>query len=253
MNIKLICSFGSCLSANIAYQVKNIIPYWYRVSSVQHNRIDQFNQIYIKKIYPELTLKDIDLKLDHKYHYVNTIDNQIRGVGLGRSLPKTDDKIPLNDIIHCIESGKIDIFIFDNFAELLFKIYKHNTLGTPMFINEGYLVEKTKLFEFINNFISIEDFKGSYENTISFITQKNPNCKIVLIPFPIINKGNPTLLERSKRQFEVMYELSKKYNNVYISDEVSIDEIDLSKSDDPYHFTDACYLKYAKNLIKTIL
>ncbi|MGL4600195.1 MAG: hypothetical protein ACRCVE_01555 [Plesiomonas sp.] len=251
--MKLICTIGSCLSANVGYQLKNTMSDWHRVSSVQHNRIDQFSSIYIERKTPEISLKDIDFELSEKYSYVNVIDNQIRWVGLGLSLPKEDEKIPLMDIMNCINSGKVDVFIFDNFAELFFKVYRHIETSSLMFINEGYLTKKTKKFNFINAFISEDEFKESYNAVFNYITKKNPQAKIVFIPFPTTQITNNILAERSRRQIDCIRQISSTRKNIIMLEEKLITDYDLKKTDDKYHFTDLCYKTYSKELIINIL
>jgi len=174
--MKIVCSFGSCLSANVATNLSKIYSEWYRLSSVQHNRINQFCDIYINKKYPELKKTDLKFELSKQYSYVNTIDNQLNDVGLGKALPKKEDKLPLINFFDAINFGKIDLFIFDNFAELLFKIYKHREFGTPMFINENYLTNKAVEFQFVNKFIDDDKLYNSYYNVFDFLTRKNPLC-----------------------------------------------------------------------------
>ncbi|MFS7194301.1 hypothetical protein AB6866_10800 [Rahnella inusitata] len=251
--MKLICSFGSCLSASVAEQLSKIFDDWLRISSVQHNRIDQFDQIYIKKIHPALSQKDIDLTLLNEFNYVNTIDNQLLDIGLGRALPKKDDKIPLNNIINCIESGKVNVFIFDNFAELLFKLYEHIELKTPMFINEKYLTKKADRFKFNNSFISTECYIESYSSVFEYISIRNPDAKIIFLPFPTSLKNDKLLKVRNDLYLSAMDELSMKFNNLYIHPEMEISEKDLLRESDIYHFTNNCYYKIAKEIIKVCL
>ncbi|MGL4844496.1 MAG: hypothetical protein ACRC2Y_07750 [Aeromonas veronii] len=251
--MRLICSIGSCLSANVAYQMHKLIPNWYRVSSVQHNRIDQLNSIYIERKYKPLGLSDIGFELSAEYKHVNTVDNQIKGVGLGRSLPKKDDPLPLIDVLDCIDFGKIDIFIFDNFAELLFKLYRHRKLNTPMFINEHYLTGKAELFVFENKFMSPIDVYESYSCVFKYISSKNPACKIVFIPFPIKLKSDEHLNVRYQEQLTVLNELKGFFNNLYIIPERDIQQSDLLRQGDIYHFNDSCYLNYARDLIREII
>lgn len=230
-----------------------LIPDWYRISSVQHNRIDQFNQIYIKKIYPHLTREGIELELSAEYKYVNVIDNQIKGGGLGRSLPKKDDPLPLVDIFDCIESGKINLFIFDNFAELLFKLFRHKELKTPMFINERYLTKKAILFDFENSFMNKKDVHENYLGVFKYITSKNPTCKITFIPFPVKLKGNDALCARGKEHIAILNELKKTFNNLHVIPEKEITPSDLLRDGDIYHFNDSCYFEYARDIFKDII
>ncbi|CNC74030.1 SGNH/GDSL hydrolase family protein [Yersinia intermedia] len=251
--MKLICSFGSCLSASVAEQLSKMFDNWLRISSVQHNRIDQFDQIYIKEIYPRLTKNNIGLTLLDEFNYVNTIDNQLADIGLGRALPKKEDKVPLNNILSCIESGKVDIFIFDNFAELFFKLYEHIELKTPMFINEKYLTEKADKFTFNNSFISVESYVLSYSSVFEYITSKNPGCKIIFLPFPISLKNDKNLKSRSDLYLEAINGLTSTFENIYIHSEIEISTLDLLRENDIYHFNDRAYNFLAKNIIKHCL
>ena len=251
--MKLICSIGSCLSANVAYQMHKLIPNWYRISSVQHNRIDQLNSIYIEQKYKPLGLSDIGFELSAEYKHVNTVDNQIKGVGLGRALPKKDDPLPLIDILDCIDFGKIDLFIFDNFAELLFKLYRHKQLNTPMFINEHYLTGKAELFEFENSFMNTSDIYDNYASTFKYISNKNPACKIVFIPFPVKLKCDDKLNKRFQEQLTALSELKPQFNNLHILPERNIQLSELLRNGDIYHFNDSCYLNYAKDVFKEII
>ncbi len=83
--MKIVCSFGSCLSANVATNLSKIYSEWYRISSVQHNRIDNFCDFYIDKKYTELKKTEMMFQLSTQYSYVHTIDNQSNVLGLGKA------------------------------------------------------------------------------------------------------------------------------------------------------------------------
>ncbi|WP_058961882.1 hypothetical protein [Type-E symbiont of Plautia stali] len=251
--MKLVSSFGSCLSANIAYNLTNIYSEWCRISSVQHNRIDQFNEIYLTKKHPQLSISDLKFELSDTFSYVNTIDNQLNGVGLGKALPRKEDKLPLINFFDAVNFGKIDLFIFDNFAELLFKVYKHKLLGTPMFINEKYLTSKASEFEFINSFISGECLVDSYDSVFTYLTLKNPKTKIAFIPFPINLKNDINLTKRSHSYHSLISSLKSKHKNLYILPNIEIKESDLANEKDIYHFNDKCYFNYSRSVLKTII
>jgi len=251
--MKLVCSFGSCLSANVAHNLANIYSEWYRISSVQHNRVDQFNEIYLTNKYPQLVKSDLKFELSDAFSYVNTIDNQLNGVGLGKSLPRKEDRLPLINFFDAVNFGKIELFIFDNFAELLFKIYKHKTLGTPMFINEKYLTSKADEFEFVNNFITSECLIESYDSVFTHLTLKNPKAKIAFIPFPINLKNDINLTKRSQDYYSLISNLKRKHKNLYVLPNIEIKISDLVNENDIYHFNDKCYFNYSRSVLKTII
>lgn len=195
----------------------------------------------------------MNFELQDKFSYVNTIDNQLKDVGLGKALPKKDDKIPLTNFLDCMSFGKIDLFIFDNFAELLFKLYRHKILHTPMFINEKYLTTKANDFEFVNDFISNDSLSYCYRNIFKIITNLNPRCKIVFIPFPVNLKNDKNLNARSGKYFDSVVRLKEANKNLYILPNSPISEVDLQTPNDIYHFTEACYINYARSTLKNII
>jgi hypothetical protein len=250
--IKPILTLGSCLSANIAIQMQEINCLFARISSVQHNRIDQFLSVHLHNEFPKLQKSDLNFELLPAYRGVNVIDNQIKGFGFGRSLPNKKDQLPLIDPVVAIDSSKIKICIFDDYSEIFFKIYKHNTKQTPFFINEKYLDRKAENFTFQNELLSSEKAFESYRETCSWISKRNRNICFIFVPFPV-NLKKSSFVDKRASEFDKTYEeLSKKIPNCFIFPREEITEADLSKPADVYHFNDKRYFNYAQDIINKL-
>lgn len=247
--ISPIMTIGSCLSANVAIQLSMINPYMCRISSVQHNRIDQFTTVYIEKKFSPLSMQDINFKLLPQYSHVNLLDNQIKKVGLGKALPNVLDKLPLIDPIEAMNSGKIKLCLVDDYAEIFFKIFYHREKNTPFFLNKHYIDGHTDDFIFQNELLNPELALESYTKFCQTLIEKNHGIIIVFIPFPVNLKKSESVNKRAI-EFEKIYsQLAKNIPNCYVLNRKRISLSDLKKQTDIYHFHDKKYFSYAEEVL----
>lgn len=240
-----IVTVGSCLAANVAHEIENLKNNFLRISSVQHNRIDQFVEIYINQIYVPLKETDLNLKVKDQYSNVNVFRNQFEDIELGKALPFNKDINSLQHPIKAIEERNISLLLIDNYPDMFFKVYKHKEKGSKFFINKAYLEEEPSEMEFINSFLDPGTAIEMYDQLITYCKSFNENLITVFIHFPI-NLKNSTLLAQREQGFVKGVEwLKRKHNHIFeISPrEITID--DLSNPKDPYHFKKNVYIEYA--------
>jgi hypothetical protein len=248
-----IVTFGSCLAANVANELEGFNRNFYRISSVQHNRIDQFIETYIQKNCPPLKESDMNLKVKTQYSNVNVFRNQFEDVELGKSLPFKRDPNSFKHPIDAIKEGKLYLLIIDNYPDMFFKVYKHKEKGTKFFINKAYLVEEPSTMEFINEFLDPYKAVQMYINLIQYCKRFNPNLFTIFIHFPINLKNNSVLTKRENEFIDGINKIKKEENQFFIIPPRNITVNDLSNPTDPYHFRDEVYKEYAKECEKLIL
>ncbi|MFM4804338.1 hypothetical protein, partial [Aeromonas bivalvium] len=115
------------------------------------------------------------------------------------------------------------------------------------------LTGKAELFEFENSFMNTSDIYDNYASTFKYISNKNPACKIIFIPFPVKLKCDEKLNKRFQEQLTALNELKPQFNNLHILPERNIQLSELLRNGDIYHFNDSCYLNYAKDVFKEII
>jgi hypothetical protein len=248
---KKIITFGSCLSATVANQLEEMGNY-YRVSSVQHNRIDQFIENYIYKTTSPLQEEDLMLKVKEQFGYVNVFRNQFENSELGKALPFKREQSSLKHPIKARDEGNIDLLFIDNYPDMFFKVYKHNTKGSKFFINKGYLVEEPQNMEFINYLLDPEEAFTYYDDLINYYESKSQNLVTVFIHFPVNLKLNNALNNREQSFIKIVDKLKEKHKSMVVIPPWEIKVENLSNPNDPYHFNDETYKKYALE-IKSLL
>ncbi|PLS01500.1 hypothetical protein [Neobacillus cucumis] len=242
--MKNIITFGSCLSATVANQLE-VMGDFYRVSSVQHNRIDQFMENYVYKTSSPLKEEDMGLKVKENFQYVNVFRNQFDHLELGKALPFKREQNSLMHPINAINDGNIKLLLIDNYPDMFFKVYKHKTIGSKFFINKGYLEEEPSSMEFVNKLLDPKEASELYNDLISYCESKNDNLITVFMHFPVNLKMNDAINKREKDFIASIEGLKEKHDQFFVISPKEITIEDLSNPKDPYHYKDETYKKYA--------
>lgn len=244
MDTKKVITFGSCLSAETANILEETSSY-YRLSSVQHNRIDQFMENYVYKTRVPLKAEDLHLKIKEQFSNVNVFRNQFEEVELGKALPF---KRKTEDFMHPIRAIKegIDVLIIDNYPDIFFKVYKHIEKNSKFFVNKAYLEEEPETMQFINELLDPLAAAILYKDLIEFCKKYNENLITIFINFPTNLKQNKGLDNRSQKFIEEVENINGGKRNFSIIPPWIIKEEELSNPKDPYHFTKGKYSEYAK-------
>ncbi|WP_079478050.1 hypothetical protein [Halobacillus salinus] len=244
MERKNILTVGSCLSATVADKLEQTGRY-YRKSSVQHNRIDQFMETYVYEQTPPLKEEDVNLSIKSEHARVNVFRNQFEDQELGKALPFKRDTDSFSHPISTINNGDLDLLILDNYADMFFKVYRHKEKLSKFFVNKGYLNEEPVTLEFINELLDPSKAVSMYEDLIHFCKKKNKELATIFINFPV-NLKNKEILNERENSFRIELEnIREKHDNFFIIEPWEIEEMDLSNPKDPYHFTAEKYKEYS--------
>ena len=234
-------TFGSCLSIGVAKSLKKIGG-WKRVSSVQHNRIDQFVGAYIQKVKRPVERGTLDIVIKDKYKFTNVLQNQILGWELGKALPEKGDNLltPMD----AIKDG-VDLVVFDNFPEIYFKTYSDEIGKEQLFLNQEYFMEIPKRYRIDENLLDEVRIIDYYLELIKFIRIYNPKCYFVFINFPVNLNPKKSVRDRAKLIEVFLERLLEDVDGMYIIPAQGTYRTDLSKANDIHHFTDRRYMDYA--------
>lgn len=126
-----IMSVGSCFAAFTANCLSRVdLQGFRRVSSVQHTRIDQMLSYCVTQSVPLLKSTDTTCVPQETFKFVS--DNQFSDRLFGRSLPYGMNPEDLSHSLVAMTSG-VDILLIDNFADILFRIYRNPSSGQSVY------------------------------------------------------------------------------------------------------------------------
>jgi len=237
-----IMTVGSCLSVGVANSLKEMGSYT-RVSSVQHNRIDQFVDTLILKTLTQTTLKNNELILKSEYEHTNVIQNQVEDWGLGKSLPEKGDTLlhPSKVILE----GQVDLLIIDTFPDLYFKTYYAEDKKSRLFLNEVYFENIPDNYVFDTQLMPIQEIIKNYDLLMNFVTSNNPNVKCIIINFPVNLNPKEVLRGRAMELSNSTLSLINKHENLFCIPLQGIYKSDLKNRNDIHHFTGKKYSEFA--------
>lgn len=240
---------GSCLSIEVCKQLCLIDNSFTRISSVQHNRIDQLVLTYLEKQYNPIFSGDHSFSVKPEYTFTNVLENQFFDLSFGKSLAAENEVL-----MNFSESlnRKADLLIIDNFPDLYFKIYRNQEKNQLMFINKFYLNNVPKGFEFINDFISVETAIEFYKKLFYSYLRNHPNGLIVFLPFPANLSPKYFFQDRSKDFAKQINKAFSNYKQIYCLDTGDVSSDDLSRKEDIHHFTQKKYMGYAQDVLKIV-
>ncbi|MDC5812474.1 hypothetical protein OPW07_22365 [Vibrio europaeus] len=237
---KNIVTHGSCLSANVAERLSKRFGYK-RASSTQHIRMDAYVESYLTKSTPVFLKKDNVFKYKDKYKFTGLIENQTCDDKFGLSLPYKSELI--NHRV-AIESGLIDLLIVDNFPDIYFKIYKSKLNGHKLFLNNEYFNVFDHSYEFVNEFLSPDEYVELLMVFINDFKKYNPLADVVFINFPVNLNDNEGVRFRAEN---IHYKV-KVFDFIKVIDPIGISHDDLSNRSDIHHFTQRRYSQIASLL-----
>jgi hypothetical protein len=200
---------------------------------------------YVYKTNSPLKEEDLNLKVKQQFQFVNVFRNQFENVELGKALPFKRKQSSLMHPIDAIEEGNIHLLLIDNYPDMFFKVYKHKVKGSKFFINRGYLEEDPPNMEFINKLLDPEEAFGYYNDLVNYCKLYNNNLITVFIHFPVNLKMSEAVNRREKSFIEEVEKLKEKHDNFFVIPPKEIRIEDLSNPNDPYHYKDETYRKYA--------
>lgn len=245
--INIVC-FGSCLSRNTAAQFTQL--YGGRIlSAVYNNRSDMFNANYIKRdteivseyIFNKVLKPTERQKIVYKRQAPQTI-----GIHFNENNANNSKYINFFD---AIENYPIDLFIMDNYIDLL---------GKEIIINESdtkqYSIFMPMSKDSLNKNIKIGDYEsveGIIANTkeiISFIRNKHPKSQIVYLSFPVdMYQESHQVRERSNE-----FNLSCNFREIDLFIECHVTNKYYAIPDEPQHFKTAYYSSLAATIFNNI-
>jgi hypothetical protein len=235
-----ILNYGSCFSASVAHKLIQLYPGYLRYSSVQHVRIDVFNDTYLRgKLNP--VLKE-DLSFSVKELAKSVIDNQCSDSILGRSLPYGADQGLMFHPVKAVEDG-VDVVIFDNFPELLFRVYVNEVKNKSLYFHFDHLVnsEEKGGFDLHKDRISPIDSMCEYIEFFRWVKKFNPNAKAVFLNFPVDFCKKVAL----KPRMDDFQSASLALWNEEGFGVVNLQNLSVDEYTDPYHFVGDRYRQYA--------
>ncbi len=238
-----IFTFGSCFAASVADQLCRIFPANYeRVSTVQHNRIDQFVGAYIHETSEPVFSMDIIVSPIPKV--ASVFANQYDDVGLGRSLPYGLQPDILTHPITTIKGGCVDLVLIDPFADILFRL--NRILGTKkyMYFHPSQFNSIETDYEPISTFLSPKGAAIGYVDLLNHIRKYSPDAKAVFMNFPMNLRGKQDLTERTYAFEDAVHSIERAHNLLSV-DLFDIRICDSNPIGDPYHFTSRRYRQYA--------
>ncbi|EOW9475837.1 hypothetical protein ACOCGX_002499 [Vibrio cholerae] len=244
---KNIVTIGSCLSIKVADSLCDNFGFK-RVSSSQHYRVDVYVDTFLKGKFNQFLQSDCEFEYKEEFKYANILENQMFDVGFGKSLPSSSTHQLINHKV-AIESGKIDVLIIDNFADIYFKVYENKERNFKLFLNKEYFKKFDNDFIIENEFVKPENYQTSLRDFINYFRCYNPISEVIVINFPVNLNSNEKVRERAMQLFNVM----KSISDIKIIDPIGIYKNDLSRIDDIHHFSNRKYSQYASLVYGEIL
>jgi len=235
-----ILNYGSCFAGSVAHCLSEIFRTRYdRISSVQHNRIDNFVKAYVEQSESPVLLADIDFKLKPSAQLV--VDNQLSDVLLGKSLPYGLSRDKLLHPVGAVAEG-VDLLLIDNFAELLFRSFKHVESNKRLYFHPDHIIGKmSEGFTLPSDRLSAETSITYYSDLLAWCRRSNPNALAIFLNFPIDMRSKSGLHDRILA-FRTASQTLTRESGFGVVDLCWPVETDFK---DPYHFTWKRYQQYA--------
>ena len=193
-----ILTFGSCLSRYTADRYSNMYGAW-TVSSVYHNRSDQFCEYFIdkkpepdwgeltKSVLQEMTVNDKVGDEDPVQIIRNqTVDTMgLHNIREGLPVGLVKSGVPLDVIL---EQQDVDIVLMDNHMDLGAKLWYEKNGSKPFFMRSDYGPNFTDHYT-LGPYLTADE-SAAYNNKIAaYLKTKLPRAKIIFLHFPISTKA----------------------------------------------------------------